>query len=150
MINPNFDDKTLHWNRNSALMINLQFDGKSMISILWFIGLLGGDLVAKWRKRNNHSRNNHWVNSVRIRSFSGPYFPSFGLNTERYEVPLRVQSECGTIRTRRTPKTENWILRREHYITLLISNFYSLWNYYKTFGRIDKIFIWFRIWIRYW
>ena len=27
----------------------------------------------------------HCVKSVCIRSFSGPYFPAFGLNTERYE-----------------------------------------------------------------
>ena len=33
--------------------------------------------------------------------FSGPYFPSFGLKTERYEVSLRIQSECGKIRTRK-------------------------------------------------
>ena len=26
----------------------------------------------------------HCVKSVRIRSYSGPYFPAFGLNTERY------------------------------------------------------------------
>ena len=32
---------------------------------------------------------------VRIRSFSGPYFPELGLNTERYSVFLRAQSECG-------------------------------------------------------
>ena len=31
--------------------------------------------------------------------FSGPYFPAFGLNTERYGVSLRIQSECGKIRT---------------------------------------------------
>ena len=30
------------------------------------------------------------MKSVRIRSFSGPYFPSFGLNTERYSVSLRI------------------------------------------------------------
>ena len=35
--------------------------------------------------------------------FSGPYFPSFGLNTERYEVSLRIQSECEKIRTRKYP-----------------------------------------------
>ena len=29
--------------------------------------------------------------------FSGPYFPAFELNTERYGVSLRVQSECGDI-----------------------------------------------------
>ena len=33
--------------------------------------------------------------------FSGPYFPAFGLNTERYFVPLRIQSECGKLRTRK-------------------------------------------------
>ena len=27
--------------------------------------------------------------------FSGPYFPVFGLNKERYSVSLRIQSECG-------------------------------------------------------
>ena len=32
---------------------------------------------------------NHCVKSVQIRSFSGPYFPAFGLNTEK----------CGKIRT---------------------------------------------------
>ena len=33
--------------------------------------------------------------------FSGPYFPAFGLNTERYEVSLRIQSKCGKIRTKK-------------------------------------------------
>ena len=33
--------------------------------------------------------------------FSGPYFPAFGLNTERYSVSLRIQSEYGKIRTRK-------------------------------------------------
>ena len=35
----------------------------------------------------------HCAKSVRIRSFSGPYFPVFGLNTERHGV-----SECGKYR----------------------------------------------------
>ena len=26
---------------------------------------------------------------------SGPYFPAFGLNMERYKVSLRIQSKCG-------------------------------------------------------
>ena len=42
--------------------------------------------------------SSHTVRSVRIRSFSGPYFPAFGL-TERYGVSLRIQFECGKIRT---------------------------------------------------
>ena len=33
--------------------------------------------------------------------FSGPYFPVFGLSTERYSVSLRIQSECEKIRTRK-------------------------------------------------
>ena len=48
------------------------------------------------------------VKSVHIRSFSGPYFPTFGLNTERYSVSLSIQIECGKIRTRKTPNTDTF------------------------------------------
>ena len=48
------------------------------------------------------------MKSVRIRRFSGPYSPAFGLNTERYSVSLRIKSECGKIRTRKTPNTDNF------------------------------------------
>ena len=48
----------------------------------------------------------HCLKSVRIRSYSGPHFPAFGLNTERYGVSLRIQSELGKIRTRITPNTD--------------------------------------------
>ena len=34
-----------------------------------------------------------------------PHFPAFGLNTERYSVSLRIQSECGKMRTRITLNT---------------------------------------------
>ena len=30
----------------------------------------------------------HCVKSVQIRSFSGPYFPAFGMNTEKYSEIL--------------------------------------------------------------
>ena len=50
----------------------------------------------------------HCVKNVRIRSNSGPYFPAFGLNTERYSVSLRIQSECGKIRTRITPNRDTF------------------------------------------
>ena len=33
--------------------------------------------------------------------FSGLYFPTFGLNTERYRVSLRIQSDGGKIRTQK-------------------------------------------------
>ena len=42
------------------------------------------------------------MKSAHIWSFSGPYFPAFGLNTESYEVSLCIQSECDKIRTRET------------------------------------------------
>ena len=39
----------------------------------------------------------HCGKSVHNRSFSGPHFPAFELNTERYEVSLRIQNavKCG-------------------------------------------------------
>ena len=37
--------------------------------------------------------NKHYVKSVRIESFPGPYFPAFAVNTEISSVNLRIQSE---------------------------------------------------------
>ena len=48
------------------------------------------------------------MKSVRIRSYSGPYFPAFGLNTEKYSVSLRIQSEWEKMRTRRTAYTDTF------------------------------------------
>ena len=53
----------------------------------------------------------HYVKSVLIfiRSFSGQYFPAFGLNMERYMgVSLRIQYECGKIQTRKSPNTDTF------------------------------------------
>ena len=50
----------------------------------------------------------HCLKDVRIRSFSDPYFPAFGLNTERCGVSLRIQCECGKTRTRKTPNTNTF------------------------------------------
>ena len=54
------------------------------------------------------SVNSHRVKSVRIRSYSVPYFPAFGMHTKRYGVYLSIQSECGKIRTRITPNTDTF------------------------------------------
>ena len=48
----------------------------------------------------------HCAKSVRLRNFSGLYFPAFGLNTERQGASLRIHSECGEIRTRKAPNTD--------------------------------------------
>ena len=50
----------------------------------------------------------HCVRNVRTRSYSGPHFPAFELNTERCSVSLRIQLECGKIRTRITPDTDTF------------------------------------------
>ena len=57
-----------------------------------------GSRAIKFDSKAN--RNSHCVNSVRIRSYSDPHFRAFGLNTERYGVSLRIQSECGKMQTR--------------------------------------------------
>ena len=48
----------------------------------------------------------HCVKTIRVWSFSGPHFPIFGLNTERYPVSLGIQSECGKMQTRKTSNTD--------------------------------------------
>ena len=57
----------------------------------------------KWGQKIVEKVLLHCVKSVLIQSYSGPHFPAFGLNTERYSVSLRIQSECGEIRTRKNP-----------------------------------------------
>ena len=46
----------------------------------------------------------HSVKIARIQSFSGPYFHAIRLNLEIYIVNLRIQSKCGKLQTRKTPK----------------------------------------------
>ena len=45
---------------------------------------------------------------VHTRNFSGPYFPTFGLNTEIYRVNIRIQTEYGKIRTRKNPNKDTF------------------------------------------
>ena len=58
----------------------------------------------------------HYVKSVSIQSFSGPYFPAFGRNTERYSVSLHIQPECMKIRARETPNTDTFSHKIKPYI----------------------------------
>ena len=53
------------------------------------------------------------VKKVRIRSYSGPYFPVFWLNIERYSLSLRIQSECEKIRTRITRNMDTFYSRSD-------------------------------------
>ena len=72
-----------------------------------------------------HFMPSHCVKSVRIRRYSGPHFPTFGLNTERYPVSLRIQAECGKVRTRITTDTFHAVS------TLLLSYFLELISSYS-------------------
>ena len=59
-------------------------------------------------KRLKYSICPNCVKSVRIRSYSGPHFPAFGMNTERYSVSLCIHFECGKRQTRITPNTDTF------------------------------------------
>ena len=107
---------------------------------------------------------------------SGPYFPAFGLNTERYEVSLRILSECRKIRTRnnsvfghfsRTAKigwkqfsvsfpsrnefgNSNQNLRKEQFSTLIkIFLAFCFWPHYVKYARIRvSSGPYFPVWVR--
>ena len=65
---------------------------------------------------NNYSKDLHCVESARIRGFYVPYFPAFGLHTERYRVSPHIPSKCGKIRSRETLNTGTF------YAVLLANN----------------------------
>ena len=84
----------------------------------WLILILGSKIFSIWKMPTDiytlwcfqglwkKTSGMKWVNdSLREVSkygpFSGPYFPAFGVNMERYRVSLRIHSECGKIRTRK-------------------------------------------------
>ena len=61
------------------------------------------DLATKFKIIDITESRLHCVKSDRIRNYYGLQFFTFELNTERYSVTVRIQSECGKIRTRITP-----------------------------------------------
>ena len=81
-------------------------------------------------------KKGHCVKSVRIRSFSGQYFPAFRLNTEGYGVPLRIQLECGKMRAIITPNTDTF-----HAVKLTICDFRSKRHLLHKPGRRDNVYI---------
>ena len=62
----------------------------------------------------------HYVKIVRIGSFSGLYFPVYGLNIERYSISLQIQSKYGKIWTRKTEY--GYILRSVSYRSTCIKS----------------------------
>ena len=76
--------------------------------------------------------------------FSGPYFPAFGLNTERYGVFLRIQSEYGKIRTRRNSvfghfSPSDGVLKKICFYYLIMCIY---WTIFVTIGSQKRRKIW--------
>ena len=65
-------------------------------------------MVQERLRKGDLKMETHCVKSVLIRSFSGQYFPAFGVNTRRYGVSLYIQSECWKIWTRKTLNMDNF------------------------------------------
>ena len=75
---------------------------------------------------------------------SGPYFPTFGLNTDIYKVEdFHVQSECKKIQTKKNPGSGTFHFSRavrvtgiylptnnDSFIIIKYLNIISLWNYF--------------------
>ena len=70
-----------------------------------FLRLYQWNIGTKWCKKKLLLL---CVKSVRIWSFSGPYFPVFVLNMGWYWVSLCIQSEYVKMRTRKTPNMDTF------------------------------------------
>ena len=92
-----------------------------------------------------------YVESARIRNFSRPCFPVFGLNTKIYTVNLRIQSECGKVRTRKFPNKNTFyavfyidkklifLLEKVTICMAVFSNIMCCYNDYNVFITLQKI-----------
>ena len=81
------------------------------------------------------------VKSVHIRSFSGAYFPVFGLNTDIYRVFLRIQSKCGKIRTTKTLNTDTFHTVFFSFMLTIFSMVF--WNLYCWLWIYHKVHPWY-------
>ena len=82
--------------------------------------------VERSKIQNHQTCWNFLVKSVRIWSFSGPYFPAFWLN----KVNLHMKSECQKIRTKKKSNMDTF------YIMI---NRVFLQNYFISFKYLSKI-----------
>ena len=72
----------------------------------------------------------HYVKSVRIRSFSGPYFPAFGVKMVRYSVSLRIQYKREKMRTRKTSNTDTFhVVNNSRTVAFPLEIFFYYFSY---------------------
>ena len=89
------------YNKNKEHVIVI-YQGNLLIELgPWCYHVRNNFIKNIWKERPLQCRkeNAHSVKSVHIWSYSDPYFSAFGLNTVWYSVCLRIQSECGKVRT---------------------------------------------------
>ena len=80
-----------------------QTKSKSLMDLNANMGLINFDKKYKYIKMPRRQLlyiNNAWKLS-KYGVFSRPYFPAFGLNTDRYEASIRIQPEFRKIRIRK-------------------------------------------------
>ena len=92
--------KTTNIRRQTLSKSSTGFPQAELYAIILF-----GNAVNKKQSNLHTIITCHCVKSVRIQRYSGPHFPTFRLNTERYGVFLCIQFKCGKMRTRITPNT---------------------------------------------
>ena len=87
------------------------------------------------------------VKSVRIQSYSGPYFPAFGLKKERYRVFLRILSERGKKRTGIAPNIDTPYAMMVCIMPIIKfrKNFKSSWNSKPVPRLLSKIKFWLKV-----
>ena len=120
------------------------FSRTSCIAILWFDDRILEEIYETYyvRMYRNWDRTImrlcHCVKNIRIRSYSGPYFPPFGLNTER-EREIRISPYSVQMR-------ENTDLQIPTLFTQsAVSSFFSVFNPYMKRSYNNAI----RYWILY-
>ena len=87
--------------------------------------------ASRWTWSNDspdYPNIHHSIKNVRIWSYSGTHFPAFGLDTERYSVSLRIQSECGKMWTRINPNTDTFhaVSSNENEVIRAILNLFTI------------------------
>ena len=70
-------------------------------------------------------------------SYSGSYFPAFGLNTERYCVSLRIQSEWWKIWTWITPNLEFFFTQCDYFSCCME----MIWNVHRIADNSNQYFV---------
>ena len=146
-----FTGEILNWEIYLLCSVAVKSDETSHRSSFHVLLYLDSSICRKYfmqdcrRQTMINIRKWYYVKSVRIRSYSGPYFPASGLNTERYGVSLRIQPECGKIRTKITPNMDTLygndsITFHPNFLffVLIWENMFKLKNWLEQHVRFDK------------